>query len=75
MNWELIQGIELERQYDLIYMFRKIVLDAVKKIGRRWMTMEAGRHAKKQKRIMVGTGWFSGNTALWTELRFMLEIK
>lgn len=59
----------------MIYMFRKIILAAVKKIGRRWMTMEAGQHAKRQKRMMVGIGWFSGDRASWTELRFMLEIK
>lgn len=59
----------------MIYMFRKIILAAVKKISRRWMTMEAGQHAKRQKRIMVGTGWFSGDIASWIELRFTLEIK
>lgn len=56
-------------------MFRKIILAAIKKIGRRWMTIEARQHAKRQKRIMVGTGWFSGDIASWTELRFLLQTK
>lgn len=59
----------------MISMFRKIILAAIKKIGRRWMTIEARQHAKRQKRIMVGTGWFSGDIASWTELRFLLQTK
>jgi hypothetical protein len=47
MYWEPIQGIELERHWDLIYMFKKIILAASKKIGRRWVTVEVRQGAKR----------------------------